>query len=219
MTKLKKEQKTQLIEEIAEHVDSAQAIYAIDYRGISVPQVAELRAKLRDADATLRIVKNTLTERALDSCSAPSADQLKAFVAEGPTALTFIQGDPAVAAKALDSFAKENNVLDFKGGTLGADVLTADDIRGIAKLPARDRLNAQLAGVVASPLTTLVRGLGSMVSGLAVALGQVMQQKEGEAPQPQEAEPKAEQEAEPKADASETQEQPERKEDEQEAGQ
>lgn len=166
-----------MIDEIAEQIDSAEAIYAIDYRGISVPQAAELRTKLREADASFRIVKNTLTIRAAEKSQKPSSDQLKAFVDSGPTALTFIKGDPAVAAKALDSFVKKGELLDFKGGTLGAETLTADDIKRLARLPSRDQLDAQLAGVVASPITGLVRGLGSMISGLAVALGQVFEQK------------------------------------------
>ncbi len=166
-----------MIDEIAEQIDSAEAIYAIDYRGISVPQAAELRTKLREADASFRIVKNTLTMRAAEKSQKPSSDQLKAFVDSGPTALTFIKGDPAVAAKALDGFVKKGELLDFKGGTLGAETLTADDIRRLARLPSRDQLNAQLAGAVASPITGLVRGLGSMVFGLAVALGQVLEQK------------------------------------------
>lgn len=166
-TNVKKEQKAQLIDEIAEQIDSADAIYAIDYRGLSVPQAASLRASLREADASFRIVKNTLTVRAADKSGVATAEEIKGFVSDGPTALTFIKGDPAAAAKALDSFAKEFKVLDFKGGTLGEQTLTADDIRSIAKLPSRDSLNAQLAGIVASPLTTLVRGLGSMKIGRA----------------------------------------------------
>lgn len=180
---MKREQKAQVVDQIAEAIDSADAIYAIDYRGLSVPQAAALRTNLRDADATFRIVKNTLTLLAVDKSKAvkdgnEAVGGLKALVEDGPTALTFINGDVALAAKTLDSFARENHVLDFKGGALGTQVLTADDLRQIAKLPTRDRLNAQLAGVVASPITGLVRGLGSMVSGLAVALGQVLTQKE-----------------------------------------
>jgi large subunit ribosomal protein L10 len=180
---MKKEQKAQVVDEIAAQIEQADAVYAIDYRGLSVTQAAELRSNLREAGARFRVVKNTLTLRAADKAGA---EQLKALVEEGPTALTFVEGDPALAAKALDGFARQAQVLDFKGGVLGGDALTADQIRQIARLPGRDRLNAQIAGVVASPLTGLVRGLGSMLSGLAVALGQVASQKEesaGEEPE------------------------------------
>lgn len=176
---MKKDQKAQVIEEIAAQIDAAGAVYAVDYRGLSVTQAAELRSSLREAGATFRIVKNTLTLRAADKVGA---EDLKPLVEEGPTALTFVTGDPALAAKALDTFARQAQVLDFKGGILGADVLTADEVRQIARLPGRDRLNAQLAGIVASPITGLVRGLGSMLGGLAVALGQVASQRADESP-------------------------------------
>jgi large subunit ribosomal protein L10 len=178
---MKRDEKAQVVDEIAAQIERAGAVFAIDYRGLSVTQAAELRSNLREAGATFRVVKNTLTLRAADKAGA---EQLKSLVEEGPTALTFVEGDPALAAKALDGFARQAQVLDFKGGVLGDDALTADQIRQIARLPGRDRLNAQIAVVVASPLTGLVRGLGSMLSGLAVALGQVVSQKEDEAPPP-----------------------------------
>src|SRR5690349_24563434 len=175
---MKKEQKTEVVEQIAAQIKEADAVYAVDYRGLSVTQAAELRASLREADASFRVVKNTLSLRAAEQAGA---DDLKPVVEDGPTALTFVLGDPALAAKALDRFAREASLLDFKGGLMGDTVLTADDIRQLARLPGRDQLNAQLAGVVASPITGLVRGLGSMLSGLAIALGQIQQQKEQEA--------------------------------------
>jgi large subunit ribosomal protein L10 len=176
---MKKDEKAQVIDAIAAQIEQADAVYAVDYRGLSVTQAAELRSSLRDAGATFRVVKNTLTLRAADKAGV---EELKALVEEGPTALAFVEGDPALAAKTLDTFSRQAQVLDFKGGMLGGDSLTADQIRQIARLPGRDRLNAQIAGVVASPLTGLVRGLGSMLSGLVVALGQVAQKREAEAP-------------------------------------
>jgi large subunit ribosomal protein L10 len=172
---MKRDEKAQVVDEIAAQIERAGAVYAIDYRGLSVTQAAELRTNLREAGATFRVVKNTLTLRAADKAGM---EQLKSLVEEGPTALTFVEGDPALAAKALDGFSRQAQLLDFKGGVLGTEALTGDQLRQIARLPGRDRLNAQIAGVVASPLTGLVRGLGSMLSGLAVALGQVASQKE-----------------------------------------
>jgi large subunit ribosomal protein L10 len=171
---MNKEQKAQVVEEVASQIREADAVYAVDYRGLSVSQAAELRARLREADARFRIVKNTLTLRAAEQAGA---DALKQVVAEGPTALTFVKGDPALAAKALDTFARQVNI-EFKGGLMAGEPVSADDVRRLARLPGRDQLNAQLAGLVAAPITGLVRGLGSMVSGLAVALEQVRQQKE-----------------------------------------
>jgi large subunit ribosomal protein L10 len=176
---MRKEQKAQKIDEIAAHLGEAQAVYAVDYRGLSVPQAAELRASLREHDATFRVVKNTLTLRAADKAGM---DQLKELVAEGPTALTFVRGDVALAAKVLDTFSRQADVLQFKGGLMDGRALEADEIRQLARLPSRDVLVAQFAGVVASPITGLVRGLGSLLGGLAVALGQIQSQRASEAP-------------------------------------
>ena len=94
---MNREQKAAAIAEIAANIDEAQAIFAVDYRGISVVQIAELRAKLRDADASFKVVKNSLTERAADDAGT---EALKAYL-DGPTALTFVRGDAATAAKAI----------------------------------------------------------------------------------------------------------------------
>src|SRR5512134_2209127 len=104
---MRKEQKTQVVEEIAAQLGEAEAIYAVDYRGLSVPQAAELRASLREHDASFRIVKNTLTLRAADQAGV---EEIKELVAEGPTALTFVRGDAALAAKALDAFSRRADV-------------------------------------------------------------------------------------------------------------
>jgi large subunit ribosomal protein L10 len=176
---MRKEQKAQVIEEIAAQLGDAEAVYAVDYRGLSVPQAAELRANLRQHDAYFRVVKNTLTLLAADKAGVV---EIKELVADGPTALTFVRGDAALAAKVLDTFSRQADVLEVKGGLMGGRTIDADEFRRLARLPARDTLIAQFAGVVASPITGLVRGLGSMVSGLAVALEQVRAQKETESP-------------------------------------
>ena len=191
---MKKEQKAQVIEELAAQLGDAEAIYAVDYRGISVPQAAELRASLREHDASFRIVKNTLTLRAADQAGV---EAIKDLVADGPTALTFVRGDAALAAKALDTFSRRADVLVLKGGLLEGRVLAPEDVRSLARLPAREVLTAQFAGIVASPLTGLVRGLGSLVSGLAIALAQVRDQKEQESPAEAAAQAPAEDEAAP----------------------
>ena len=176
---MRKEQKAQAIDEIAGQLGEAEAIYAVDYRGLSVPQAAELRASLRQHDAYFRVVKNTLTLRAADQAGVV---EIKELVAEGPTALTFVRGDAALAAKVLDTFSRQANVLEVKGGLMAGRMLAPDEIRQLARLPSRDVLIGQFAGVVASPITGLARGLGALLSGLAVALGQIQGQKEAAGP-------------------------------------
>src|SRR3954447_19803779 len=166
-----REQKTAVVEELASELKDATAIFAVDYRGISVPQAAELREGLRDADTRFRIVKNRLTLRAAD---AAGTDGLKEHLS-GPTALALVKGDAALAAKTLNRLGSEWELLDYKGGLMDGQSLDPDSFTAIAKLPGRDALNAQLAGMVASPLTGLVRGLGSMIQGLARPLGHIPQ--------------------------------------------
>ncbi len=166
---MNREEKSATIQEIAAQIEESEAIFAVDYRGISVPQAAELRSKLREADASFRIVKNRLTKIAADNAGE---DRL-AELLEGPTALAFVRGDTAQAAKAISIFNKEHEVLTYKGGFMDTTSLDPDSFKSIALLPTRDVLNGQFAGVVASPLTGLVRGLGSMIQGLALQLGQI----------------------------------------------
>jgi large subunit ribosomal protein L10 len=181
-----RDQKAAVIERVATEIQESDAVIAVDYRGISVKQAGDLRTALRDADADFTVVKNTLTERAADQAGA---DALKPLL-EGPTALTFVRGDVALAAKALARFRRESGLLEWKGGQMDGNALTADEIESLSRLPAREQLHAQLVGVVASPLTTLVRGLGSMISGLAIALQQIQEQglvqPAAESPQPAE---------------------------------
>jgi large subunit ribosomal protein L10 len=171
---MNREQKAAAIEEVAGQIQESEAVFAVDYRGISVPQAAELRTRLTEAGARFRVVKNTLTERAADQAGA---DPLKE-VLEGPTAFTFVlpDGDVALAAKALATFRRENDVLAFKGGVMSGDAITAEQIEALSRLPARDVLHGQLVGMIASPITGLVRGLNALISGLAIQLGQIRDQ-------------------------------------------
>jgi len=209
---LNREQKAAAVAEIADAIRESEAVYAVDFRGISVPQAAGLRTELREADATFRVVKNSLTERAADEADAAVLKPLL----EGPTALTFVRGDAAVAAKALATFGRQTDLLAFKGGMLNGDALDADQIRSISQLPARDVLYGQLVGMVASPITGVVRGLNALIQGIALQLGQIAEKKAsgelpaGEAPAaaateaPAEAEPETPAEAEAPAEDAPT---------------
>src|SRR3954469_11532360 len=170
---MNRDQKAAAVAEIAESIRGAEAVFAVDFRGLSVPQAAALRTRLREVDATFRVVKNSLTERAADEVGA---DSLKALL-EGPTALTFARGDAALAAKALQTFGREADLLEFKGGLLGSEILDPEQMRSIARLPARDVLYGQLVGMVASPISGLVRTLNALIAGLAIQLGQIAEKK------------------------------------------
>ena len=179
---MNREEKAAVIEEVARQISEAEAIYAVDYRGASVPQAAELRARLREADATFRVVKNTLTERAADQAGA---EGLKAYL-DGPTAMTFVRGDAAAAAKALADFRRASGLLVFKGGWINGEALTPEQVDAIARLPTREVLYGRLVGMVASPLTGLASALNGLISGLARQLSQIAEQGlvGGDAPAP-----------------------------------
>jgi large subunit ribosomal protein L10 len=167
-----REQKSAVIEEVAGQISGSEAVFAVDYRGISVPQAAELRTRLREADASFRVVKNTLTERAADQAGA---DGLKGYL-EGPTAMTFVRGDAALAARALSEFRRTSGLLAFKGGWMNGGALSAEQIDEIARLPTREVLYGRLVGMVAAPLTGLAGALGGLIGGLARQLQQIAEQ-------------------------------------------
>jgi large subunit ribosomal protein L10 len=171
---LNRDQKAAVIAEVAGQISAAEAVYAVDYRGISVPQAAELRTRLRAADATFRVVKNTLGERAAEQAGAAGLKELL----QGPTAMTFVRGDAAAAAKALRDFRRGTGgtLLEFKGGWMNGAPLSADQIDSIAQLPTRDVLNGRLVGMVASPLTGLVTALNNLIAGFARQLQQIADQ-------------------------------------------
>ena len=171
---MNKEQTTAVGEEVASQIQESEAVFAVDYRGISVPQAAELRERLNEAGARFRVVKNTLTQRAAEQAGA---DELKELL-EGPTAFTFVsaEGDPVLAAKALAGFRREHELLEFKGGRMSGNVISVEEIQSLARLPGLDALQGQLVGILASPVTGLVRGLNQLIQGLAVQLKQVEEQ-------------------------------------------
>lgn len=170
MKKLNREEKAQVVAGIVERLASTSTVVAADFRGLSVAQVAELRAKLREADAEMTVVKNTLTRRAVDESGHTA---LLPYLT-GPTGLVWVAGDPAAAAKVLSDFAKQHeDVFSVRGGMLdGADLDTAS-LKTLASLPTKDVLLAQLAGGIAAPLTGLAGGLQALVSTMARTLAAV----------------------------------------------
>ena len=195
---MNRDQKAAVIDEVADQIGSAGAIFAVDYRGLSVKQAADLRARLIEIDANLRVVKNTLTERAADKAGA---EPLKQFL-EGPTAFTFVHGDPVLAAKALAGFRRETQFPQFKGGWMDGRELTIEQLEALSRLPSLDVMHGQLVGLIAMPISGLARGLNALLSGIAIALGQIAESRgaDGSAEAPAE-EPAAE--PEPDAPAEE----------------
>jgi large subunit ribosomal protein L10 len=195
---MNRNEKAAVIDRLAGEIESSSAVFAVDYRGITVSQVADLRTRLRASDTTLSVVKNSLTERAADKAGAEALKE----ILTGPTALAFVRGDAAAAAKTLSDAQRETQVLEFKGGLMDGKSVTPDEIRAISKLPSREVLYGQLVGVVASPLNGLARTLNALISGVAIQLRAIADQGlvGGSAPAT-EAAPAAEAPAETEAEA------------------
>jgi large subunit ribosomal protein L10 len=191
-----REQKAAAVAELTEDLKSADSVFAVDYRGISVTGAAELRRNLAEAEAVFKVVKNRLAKRAAADAGAEGLDELLI----GPTALTLISGDAVIAAKAISTFSREHDVLTYKGGYMDGEPLDPDGFTAIARLPGVEVLRGQLVGITASPLTGLAAGLGrqlsqiaeqGLVSGEAPAPAATAEQPEEPAAEPESEEPAA----------------------------
>jgi large subunit ribosomal protein L10 len=139
--------KVAAVKELADKFRNADAVLVTEYRGLSVPQLAELRGTLQ-GNATYSIAKNTLTALAAKDAGVEGIEDLLV----GPTAIAFVTGDPVEAAKGLKTFAKKNDKLVIKGGVLEGKVLSAEDIKKLADLESREVLLAKAAGAMKASL-------------------------------------------------------------------
>ena len=165
--------KVAVVEEATRLLAATEALYLSDYRGLKVSELTELRAKLRDGGATLRVLKNTLARRA----AAEAGREQIVPLLTGPTAVTFCGPDPVAPAKALVEFMRTHPQLIVRGGLLQGDTVDANGVRALSALPSRDVLLAQVVGTMAAPLTGLVTVLQGTISGFARALQQIVEQK------------------------------------------
>jgi large subunit ribosomal protein L10 len=151
---VEKEQKQRVVEELTDRLRDTETLIVADYRGLTMPQIDNLRSELLKHGARFRVVKNTLTRRAAE---AAGADTLLALL-DGPSAIAFLEsdGDPVAVAKALGAAARETRVLAVKGGLLEGRAITAEDVENLAKLPPLEQLRGQVLGAVTAPLYTIV---------------------------------------------------------------
>jgi large subunit ribosomal protein L10 len=151
---VKKEDKERLVAELTERLRTTETLVVADYRGLTMPQIDELRTKLIEHGARFTVVKNTLTKRAAE---AAGTDALLALL-DGPTAIAFLEsdGDPVAVAKALVDAARDTRVLEVRGGLLEGRPVEASDIESLAKLPPFDVLRSQVLGAITAPLTAIV---------------------------------------------------------------
>jgi large subunit ribosomal protein L10 len=151
---VKKDDKERLVSELTERLKSTDTLLVADYRGLTMPQIDDLRTKLLEHGARFAVVKNTLTRRAAE---AAGSDALLALL-EGPTAIAFLEseGDPVAVAKALVDAARDTKVLQLRGGMLEGRPVEPGEIESLAKLPPVDILRGQVLGAVTAPLTGIL---------------------------------------------------------------
>jgi len=208
-----KEQKERVVEQLAQRLRDSETLMVADYRGLTMPEIDELRSRLLEAGARFTVVKNTITRRAAEA--AGKEDVLELI--DGPTAIAFLEseGDPVAVAKVLSETARANDVLVIRGGVFEGAVVGDAEIKRLATLPPADVLRAQLVGAVAAPLTTVVglftAPLRDLVGVIDARIRQLEEQGETVSEEPQaeaEAEPQEAEEPQAEAPAEETTEEP-----------
>lgn len=170
-----REQKATEISELSEQIGKANNAFLIDFKGITVPQVTELRKQVRQTNSGYVVVKNTLALIALKD--SPIINMKEQFT--GPTAIAFNESDAVNLAKALTKFAKDVPAVTFKGALLNGQVVPASEIQNIANLPSREELVAKLLFLMQSPIRGLVTVLQANIRNLAVVIDQIAKQKTG----------------------------------------
>lgn len=163
---LRKEEKGQVIEELREKFSEAKALILTDYKGMTVAELADLRRLLRGGGVDYRVVKNTLARVA--SQDTPISVAKDAF--KGPVAVAIGYKDPVMTAKKVIEFSKKNEKLKLSGGVIEGKLYTANEVKAIAELPAREVLLSMLAGAFQAPLSKMAAALSATVSSFAYAM-------------------------------------------------
>jgi large subunit ribosomal protein L10 len=195
-------EKERVVAELAKRLSDTETLMVADYRGLTMPEIDELRTRLLEAGARFTVVKNSLTKRAAEEAGSTEVLDL----IDGPTAIAFLEadGDPVAVAKVLNEAARANDVLVIRGGLLEGAVVGDAEIKRLATLPPAEVLRAQLAGAVFAPLTTVVGLFTAPLRDLVGIIDARIRQLEEQG----ETVPEPEPETEPEAEAEATQEEP-----------
>jgi large subunit ribosomal protein L10 len=166
-----------MVADYVEKMSRSQALILTDYCGLSVADMSDLRRRLREVDGVFQVVKNTLFTRALEEAGLPVPSEQM----EGPVAVGYCLGEAPSAAKVLVDFAKEIDRLEVRGAILGTDLLDLEGVKGLADLPPREVLLAQLVGAVQGPMSSLVSTMQAPMRELAQVLQARSEQGQEEA--------------------------------------
>lgn len=162
------------VKEITAHLKEGQGIVFADYRGLTVKSMTALRNDLREVGVQFKVVKNTLTALAADECGIEGMDELLV----GPTAIAVGTEDPTVAARTLGRFAKDNPLLEVKGGILKGAVIGPDEVKALGDLPTKEVLLGQVLRGMQAPISGLVNVLSGPARNLVYVLEAIRVQKE-----------------------------------------
>jgi large subunit ribosomal protein L10 len=201
-------EKVAVVDEIRTKLDEADAAVLTEYRGLTVHDLADLRASLRPTGTQYKVFKNTLARRAIEGRGLDEITDLF----EGPVAIAFVHGDAAAAAKALRDFGKTHEALVLKGGLLGEKVVTPNDIEALAELPSREVMLTQIAGLFQQPLTRAAGLFQAFTRNFAYGVQALIDQRvtggealpEAAAEEAPAAEPQSASESEPESESAST---------------
>lgn len=170
------EEKKQIVAEITEKVNEAQGIVLVDYRGLKVDEVTELRRKYREAGVDYKVYKNTMMRFAFKEVGLEDFNQYLT----GPNAIAFGFEDPIQAAKITHEFAKEHDKLEIKAGIVDGRIIGIDEVKNLASLPSREVLIAQALGGLNAPIAGLANVLQGTIRKLVYALDAVREKQEAQ---------------------------------------
>jgi len=165
--------KTQVIDEIKEKINSSQSMILVDYRGLNVAQLTDLRKKYRDAGVDYKVYKNTMMRFAFKDLGLEEFNEYL----KGPSAVAFGLDDPVKAAKVTAEFAKSNDKLAIKAGIVDGKVIDFEGVKSLAELPSREVLVAQVLGGLNAPIQGFANVLQGTIRGLAIVLNAIAEEK------------------------------------------
>ncbi len=168
-----KEQKKQIVKDLADKAKVAKSIVFVDYKGMQVKDVTELKKQLREAGVEYLVSRKTLINLALKNAGV----EANVRELEGQVAVSFSNEDEVVAAKIIDKFAKTNEHLKMLGGVLGTQVMNESEVKALAKVPSKEELLSKLVGSLKSPISGFVNVMGGNLRGLVQVLNAIKEQK------------------------------------------
>lgn len=160
MSKAVLEKKQSIVKEIEEKIENSKSLVLVDYRGLTVQEVTELRNQFRENDVEYKVYKNTLMRRAFQN---QGHEEILDYLT-GPNAIAFAMEDATTSAKISEKFAKDHKNLEIKAGLIDGNFLDNDGVIKLAKIPSREELIGKLIGSLNSPITNLVMTTKNMIN-------------------------------------------------------